>query len=213
MRPAIVTGTMRWKGLAHRVPSPRSMPTTKAAAAVVPAEVERRRTALRRLMSEHGAVIYGYCARMVQDDALAADVHQQVFEQAYRDLDALRDEANARSWLFGIAQHRCLDALKARRRRESRVVPANDDDLDAVAATEPEAWEQIDAARRAEALDACVRRLSPESRTAVLLRFQEGMTYEHMSRICREKPATLQARVARAMPLLRKCLERKGVEA
>jgi len=47
---------------------------------------------------------------------------------------------------------------------------------------------------------------------AVLLRFQEGLPYEEMGRMCREKPATLQARVTRALPLLRRCLEGKGIE-
>jgi DNA-directed RNA polymerase specialized sigma24 family protein len=41
----------------------------------------------------------------------------------------------------------------------------------------------------------------------VLLRFQQGLSFEEMSAICREKPGTLQARVARALPVLRDCIE------
>ena len=61
-------------------------------------------------------------------------------------------------------------------------------------------------------LDECLTRLSAEVRAALLLRFHEGMTYEAMAAVCAEKPATLQARVARAMPLLRRCLRAKGLE-
>jgi DNA-directed RNA polymerase specialized sigma24 family protein len=42
------------------------------------------------------------------------------------------------------------------------------------------------------------------------LRFQQGVTYEEMARREGERPATLQARVARALPVLRRCLERGG---
>jgi DNA-directed RNA polymerase specialized sigma24 family protein len=44
-------------------------------------------------------------------------------------------------------------------------------------------------------------------RTAVLLRYQQGFTFAEMARICGEKPGTLQARVARALPLLRAWIE------
>jgi RNA polymerase sigma-70 factor (ECF subfamily) len=169
------------------------------------------RSRLSALMQAHGDGVYAYSVRMLRDASLAADVLQQVFEQAYRDIGSLRDERQARSWLFGIAHHRCQDAIKARQRLEKR--QSNDPDgLDAMPDAQPDAWERVAANQVAVALDACVRELSTESRTAVLLRFQEGMTYEHMATVCSERPATLQARVTRALPVLRRCLEAKGIE-
>jgi RNA polymerase sigma-70 factor (ECF subfamily) len=44
---------------------------------------------------------------------------------------------------------------------------------------------------------------------AVLLRYQEGFSFEEMGRICRERPGTLQQRVARALPVLRACIEKR----
>ncbi|WP_437829047.1 RNA polymerase sigma factor [Sorangium sp. So ce1153] len=170
------------------------------------------RAALRALMAEHGAAVYGYCTRVLGDATLGADVHQQVFEEAYRDLGKLLRPEHARSWLFGIANHRCLDAIKARRRREKRFVGDDDEALADVADEPRDLTERVDAPTVATALSACLRELSAESRMAVLLRFQEGMTYEDMGRMCREKSTTLQARVTRALPLLRRCLEGKGIE-
>ena len=161
-------------------------------------------------MRDFGTLVYSYCARMVSDEALAADVHQQVFEQAFRDLATLEDHTRARSWLFGIAHHRCLDAIKARRRFAKRFTD-DDGSLPEPAFDSPEAWERVDGKRIARALEACVGTLTPESRTALLLRYQEGMSFEKMSSICREKAGTLQARVARALPALKRCLQTKGV--
>jgi DNA-directed RNA polymerase specialized sigma24 family protein len=42
-----------------------------------------------------------------------------------------------------------------------------------------------------------------------LLRFQEGFTFEEMSRMSEERAGTLQQRVARAMPVLRACIEKR----
>ena len=54
-------------------------------------------------------------------------------------------------------------------------------------------------------------RLSDKIRDTLLLRFKSGRSYEEMSDILGEKAATLQARVARALPALRRCLEENGV--
>lgn len=186
--------------------------TSAAAAAAPPARgTADARSLLTDLMRTHGDTVYAYCARVLRNPTLAADVLQQVFEQAYRDLATLRDERQVRSWLFGIAHHRCLDAVKARARSEKRV-SAEPEGLEAVADDRPLPWERVAEKQISVALERCVGELGIESRTAVLLRFQEGMTYEHMATICGEKPATLQARVTRALPVLRRCLEAKGVE-
>ncbi len=44
------------------------------------------RAALTALMTQHGVAVYRFCRQMVRDEALADDVHQQVFVQAFRDL-------------------------------------------------------------------------------------------------------------------------------
>jgi RNA polymerase sigma-70 factor (ECF subfamily) len=47
------------------------------------------------------------------------------------------------------------------------------------------------------------------TKSAGLLRFREGLGFDEMAGLSDEKPGTLQARVARALPVLRKCLERR----
>jgi RNA polymerase sigma-70 factor (ECF subfamily) len=64
---------------------------------------------------------------------------------------------------------------------------------------------------RAHALESCLRLLAPRARTAVLLRFQQGLSYPEIARLSHEKAPALQVRVARALPVLRRCLEEKGM--
>tara|TARA_R110002073_G_scaffold256849_1_gene419431 strand:+ start:31468 stop:31740 length:273 start_codon:yes stop_codon:yes gene_type:complete len=45
-----------------------------------------RDTALTLLMETYGEEIYRHCRQVVGDSDVAADVHQTVFVQAYRDL-------------------------------------------------------------------------------------------------------------------------------
>lgn len=160
--------------------------------------------ALRTLMRRHGTAVFRYCREELRDATLADDVHQHVFIQAHRDLLRFAGRSTVRTWLFAIARHRVLDAAKARRRAQAHI--EDDDTADPTDLT-PAAGEQIDDVRLREALVACVDKLGDHMRTAVLLRYQQGFTFEEMAEVCGEKPGTLQARVVRALPRLRACIE------
>jgi RNA polymerase sigma-70 factor, ECF subfamily len=73
----------------------------------------------------------------------------------------------------------------------------------------PPAGELLDDAQLREALLACLGELDEPIRTALLLRFQQGFTFPEMAVICGEQAGTLQARVARALPVLRAAISRR----
>jgi RNA polymerase sigma factor (sigma-70 family) len=157
-------------------------------------------------MQRHGTAVYRYCREALHDAALAEDVQQQVFIQAFRDLQHFHRRSSVRTWLFAIARHRVLDAVKARRRARSHV---DDEDAASVPDLRPSPGESIDDARLHQALIACLHKLQPHVIAAVLLRYQQGFKFEDMADVCREKAGTLQAQVSRALPQLRRCIEHR----
>lgn len=169
------------------------------------------RTALQALMDTYGDALYSFCLRMVRDPELAADVHQTVFVQAWEGFARYSRRSTLRGWLYGIARHRCLDALKSLRRRQKRFEVVEDlpEPEEGAKVEDPE--ERLAGDDLARALSRCLANLVPQVRLAILLRFKEGFSYPEMSHQCNERPATLQARVARALPVLRRCLELQGV--
>mgnify|MGYP001811662565 CR=1 FL=1 len=169
-----------------------------------------RAEALTLLREAYGPAVYRFCRQMVTDAGLAEDVHQLTFVQAYEGLERFAGRSSLRSWLYGIARHRCLDALKARKRRLRIVhcVPTLPETRDEGADPEESALER----GVQEAVERCLEGLDPRQKAAVLLRFQSGLTYPEMAEACRERPATLQARVTRALPALRLCLEGRGIQ-
>ena len=163
---------------------------------------------LKLLMDNYGDQVYRFCMQMVADKNLAEDTHQMTFVQAYEGLGRFKGEASLRTWLFSIARNRCLDALKMTRRRERRItlveeLPEKSENLPA----NPEVF----GSDLHEGLLKCLQKLAPQARCAVLMRFQEERSYKEMSQISSDKPATLQARVTRALPVLRRCLEQGGI--
>ena len=162
--------------------------------------------ALRRLMERHGTSVYRYCRDALRDATLADDVQQQVFIAAYHDLPKFTGRSTLRTWLFAIARHRVLDAAKSRRRTQSHFEPA---DATGVPDPLPSPAERIDDQRLLEALVECLDKLRQDVRNVLLLRFQQGFTFEELAEIFGEKPGTLQAKVTRALPLLRDCIENR----
>jgi RNA polymerase sigma-70 factor, ECF subfamily len=166
----------------------------------------KRDAALRLLMQRHGRAVYRFCREALRDEARADDVHQRVFIEAHRDLPGFARRSLVRTWLFAIARHRMLDEVKARNRAERHV---DQDEATDLADSAPTAGERIDDARLREALAACVGELPVEIRTAVLMRYQQSLSFEEMARELDEKAGTLQARVARAMARLQACIAKR----
>jgi RNA polymerase sigma factor (sigma-70 family) len=163
--------------------------------------------ALQLLMRRYSTVVYRFCRNALADPVLAEDVHQQVFLQAYRDLPWFEPRATMRSWIFAIARHRVLDAVKARRRAQRRegelhagLEPMTEQSVDAI----------LDTARLQRALEDCVAVLPENVRVTLLLRYQRGLNYEEIAGVMHERSGALQQRVARALVVLREALLRAG---
>lgn len=197
-----------------------SRPATSAPRDPTPDAVEARarealergdhRAALTALMDGYGADIYGFCRQFTGDAQLAEDLRQIIFIQAFEALPGLAPGSTLRAWLYGIARHRCLDATKTRRRWRKRFhldqAPA-----DRAAAPAEDPAEALDRPALHRALAHCLGKLAPELRMLVLMRHREGLSYAELARALGARPATLQARVSRAMPGLRRCVSAQGV--
>jgi RNA polymerase sigma-70 factor, ECF subfamily len=129
-----------------------------------------------------------FLVQMVGDRALAEDLLQDTF------IDALRHQArwgasgSPRAWLFGIARHRALAALR-RRRRLSGV-------LKRLAASTPS---QVDDDSEVVALrDLLARHLDAEDRALVLLRYLHGFDASELAAITGRSPEAVRQRLSRA---------------
>jgi len=162
------------------------------------------RRALTLMMNRYGDEVYRFAYAMTHSDHLAEEVRQQVFVEVYRDLASFAGLASLRSWLFGITRHRCLDATKKHKRWTNRFKnePPPDEEPDD---HEPE--RDLDRTRLGKILATCLAKLAPAARDAVVLRYHQDLSYDEASAIAGDHAGTLQQRVARALPALRRCVD------
>ena len=162
--------------------------------------------AIYRMVQRHGPTVRRFCCDALHDAALADDVYQQVFIEAFRDLSRFQRRASVKVWLFAITRHRVLDAVKKRRSARNYFADSIAAAGDAVDIA-PSAAECLDEARLHAALLASVDELPAAARSAVLAHYEQGLTFAEIARSCRERSGTLCARVARALPVLRRRIE------
>jgi len=162
--------------------------------------------ALRILMAAYGAPITTFAVRIVHDRELANDVRQQVFLEAFQGIERFEGRSSLWSWLCGITYHRCLDELRRLRRARA------DDDLELPEELFGHVDPMMDADRVAQrrALELCLGKLSPAMRTQLLMRCFLGLTYAEIGETVGATHSTVQVRISRILPALRKCLRGEG---
>lgn len=157
--------------------------------------------ALSILMDAYGDELFRYCRRMVGESE-AEDVHQMSFVHAYESFPRFRQQSSLRAWLYGIARHRCLDSL--RRARRHGHVPDVVPEVEALDAGQDQRLATL------QVLERCLQKLKPKAREVVILRYTMELSFPEMAEICQEDAATLQMRLARVLPVLRRCIEAKS---
>ncbi len=149
---------------------------------------------LRALVDEHSDACYRLALGVVRDRSLAEDVVQDAMIKAWRSLAGFRGESSKRTWILRITHNAAIDAL--RRRREQSTAPEDLPDDGSGAGEDP-------AARAADrddlaALGRALADLDELSRSIVVLREVEGLSYAEIAETLELSIATVKTRLLRA---------------
>ena len=81
----------------------------------------RDEQALGQLYDRYGKLVFTLALRVVGDRAPAEEVTHDVFLRCWNGLDQFdATRGTVPAWLFGIARHRAIDAVRGLERRERR---------------------------------------------------------------------------------------------
>jgi RNA polymerase sigma-70 factor (ECF subfamily) len=151
---------------------------------------------VRALVAEHGSAVYRLAVSIVRDQALAEDVTQETFIKAWQRRDTYRGEAPVRHWLLRIAHNVAVSTLRSLREeaRDPRSLP--DGHAQPVAA----------AVESRIAIHEALAQLDPLSRSIVILREIEGLSYAEICEVLGVAMPTVKTRLFRARAALRKTM-------
>lgn len=138
----------------------------------------------QRFLDAEREVVWRYLVSQV-GAAEAEDCFQDTFIAALRAYPRLRPESNLRAWVLTIAQHKALDAHRARGRRPKPLADATapgergESSGDGRTATAPSAYEQMPALD--EQLWQAVGALPERQRSAVVLRYVADLPHREIA--------------------------------
>jgi RNA polymerase sigma factor (sigma-70 family) len=164
------------------------------------------RGAFTQLIEHYQAACYGLAWRLLGDPDQAADAAQDAFVHAY---DAIAKYRGGifRSWILRITANASYDILRRAQRRPTTTLPDAEEgqaELPDVAAVDPAAE-----AGRSELyrhLDAALRLLPEDQRTAVVLCDVYGMDYAEVAAATESALGTVKSRIHRGRLRLRDLL-------
>lgn len=147
----------------------------------------------RIVAAYHGDMVrvaYGICGERES----ANDAVQAAWLIAWRKLRAVREPDHVRSWLVAVAAN---EARHLARRRRGGVVEI---------AVDPPAERSADPAEDISRVDLAnaLRRLSPDERTLIALRYGADLDSSHIAPLLHVSPSGVRARLMRTMRHLRK---------
>ena len=159
--------------------------------------------AFEAIYRAHAGRLYSVACRMLGNPADAEDLLQDIFLAAHRKLDSFRGESALGTWLYRLATNLCLDHLRSRAAKASRLTGALEDETGLPDAGSRRLGEQTVAKLD---IERALAQLPDGCRTAFVLHDIEGLEHREVAEVLGIAEGTSKSQVHKARLRLRAIL-------
>lgn len=169
-------------------------------------------TAYRGLVEKYQQRVYQVVYGVVRDREDAAEITQEVFIKAYRNLSGFRGDARFYTWIYRIAMNLAIDHCRKNRRRRTssfdEAIAARDEDGTVLELHHSESpHKSLSRKELQEKIYKALDELSEEQREVVLLREVEGLSYKEIADAMEIPEGTVMSRLFYARKRLQMLLK------
>ncbi len=142
-------------------------------------DAEKQWCKMVAIVGQYQTGLLRYATRMVRDPNLAQDVVQEVFIKLFHAWDGKHEASpRLRGWLYRVTHNEAVDLIRKQSRYRDAVARHADEPRVMTAPAPNEAL--VDDERHRVVLDH-LDRLSPVERQVLLLRLEEGLSYQEIA--------------------------------
>jgi RNA polymerase sigma-70 factor (ECF subfamily) len=145
----------------------------------MPALTDSREKFVEQAMVEYESPLIGYAATILHDIDRARDVVQDTFIRLCQQDVGKVEQASLKTWLFTVCRNRAFDIL----RKDKRVQPLDEVRWRKVAGPDLSPDQQVVHDERVAEVMKYLSRLSENQREVILLKFQQGLSYQEIQKI------------------------------
>lgn len=157
------------------------------------------------LLERHRAPVVHFLYRMLQDQAVAEELAQEVFLRVYRSRSTYEPTAKFTTWLFRIATHLALNAIRDRKKEKGRASLDEVRDVGPLqlADRRPNVEQDLLRRTRIEQVRRAIAKLPDNQRAAVLMHKYEELEYAQIAAVLGCSPSAVKSLLFRAYETLR----------
>ena len=179
-----------------------------------------RSTDFDELVHRYERELYRYLARYLGNPALADDVFQNTFLQVHLKKSLYEDGRPVRPWLYAIATHQAVDALRKAGRHPTvsldRRADSGEPDagalVDLLVGDEPGPLDRLQGREREEWVRAAVARLPETLRQTLILAYYQDLKYREIAELLKIPVGTVKSRLHAALAKLHEMARGSGPE-
>jgi RNA polymerase sigma-70 factor, ECF subfamily len=164
-------------------------------------------SAFEQIVARYQRPVISLIARITGDRAQAEDLAQEAFVKAFRNLAAFDTTRRLSSWLFRIAHNTAIDAMR-RSNLAAVSIEAHPGPLNEAAA--PPGQDPVERRELGRALEAALSQLRSDQRAAIVLRYENGLSFSEIGTVLGVPEVTARSHVHRARKELARLLTASG---
>ena len=165
--------------------------------------------AFEELVTRHQNAVVGTVAKMLGNASESEDIAQQVFLRLWKSAPRYKPSAKFTTFLFTITRNLVFNETRRKHRRNEHSLDEQEDDwhqqIPEASESQPDA--RVLHAEVQRAVAQAIANLPEKQRLAVVLRRQENMPYEEISKILNLSVSAVKSQLFRARVTLRDSLQ------
>lgn len=143
------------------------------------ASTDSREKFVEQAMEEYESSLIGYATTLLHDIDRARDVVQDTFIRLCQQDVGKVEQVSLKTWLFTVCRNRAFDIL----RKDKRIQPLDEVRWRKVAGPDLSPDQQVVQDERVAEVMKYLSRLSENQREVILLKFQQGLSYQEIHEI------------------------------
>ncbi|MGD9850839.1 MAG: RNA polymerase sigma factor [Nitrospirales bacterium] len=153
--------------------------------------------------------VFQYLMTVVNDATLAEEILVEVMLAIWKGIKTFQGQSKVSTWIFGIAHHKAVDALRKVTSQQRGGTPLDDILESAESGHNP--LEDAQLHRMAALTNQAIATLSPDHREILHMAFFEELSYPEIAELLHIPVNTVKTRVYYAKHQLKKSLQHQGV--
>ena len=176
------------------------------------APIQSQSPVFEDILKTHQQRVRNICFMFLKNNEDAEDAAQETFIEIFHSLASFRDESGLSTWIHRIAVNKSLDMIRKMKRKKrwgelKRAAGFENDAFDPEDKTALRPDEEMEQAERARLLEAAIKKLPDNQKSALVLSQIEGVSYQEIADMMGTSLSAVESLIFRAKKNIRKRLQ------